>query len=62
MKNLLHWPVVNGELTCPECGAPALAERVPGSRGPLSAYAVKCTKCWKAQCTDPHSTRWKGGY
>lgn len=59
LKNLLNWPVVNRKLTCPECGAPARAKRVPGEGGPRAAYAVKCTKCWKAQCTDPTTARWK---
>lgn len=59
-ENLLNWPVVGGALTC-ECGAPAVEERSQGSSGPLAAYTVGCTVCWRRQTVDPTSTRWKKG-
>lgn len=60
-ENLLSWPVVNGKLTCPECGAPAVEDHRPGWGGDGVAYLVKCSKCWKAQSTDPTSPRGEGG-
>ena len=61
--NPLGWPSVKGALTCPECGAPAVEGHRPGANGdPVGAYTIKCSACWKAQCTDPTSTRSKSGY
>lgn len=45
-ENLLSWPVVNGCLTCPECGALATEGSWPGP-----AYHVRCTKCWCRRTT-----------
>lgn len=52
LRNLFEWPVVNEQLTCPECGAPATETRFPGRGAELTAYRAECTQCWKTQTVD----------